>query len=274
MNANQRPFLWLPDADTPVVPLTDEMIRETEAQLGVKLPESYLEIMQEHNGGVLRFNIHPAPANYDEKCIYVHPLDSIDPTNPFCFILGSEYLCIEWEMPLGLVLLAGNGHTWVALDYRNWEPDEEPPVVYVNNISENEVYPLAPDFATFLDGLLDDNLNYVVGFVSVGENFEALRIKLNELLAIDLEYPRYGVDWLLFEYKHPQWSSLMRSHNATLRFQQNTKFDYPWYPQCDWLFMYDVADEQLADEIYDKLEEIMEYEIIKVHSPECREDYV
>ncbi|MGY3215794.1 hypothetical protein ACVWWV_000296 [Bacillus sp. TE9122W] len=32
--------------------------------------------------------------------------------------MDSAYLIKEWELPEGLVLISGDGHTWVAMDYR------------------------------------------------------------------------------------------------------------------------------------------------------------
>ena len=56
----------------------------------------------------------------------------------------------EWDLPPGLLLFDGDGHLWLALDYRNCQ--EEPPVVCV--ISDGpHVIPVAPSFAEFLRGL-------------------------------------------------------------------------------------------------------------------------
>ncbi|MFI6483319.1 hypothetical protein ACIBH1_35690 [Nonomuraea sp. NPDC050663] len=51
-------------------------------------------------------------------------------------------------MPSPSVLLAGDGHTWVALDYREGEPC----VTWFDVELETELV-LAPDFRTFLAGL-------------------------------------------------------------------------------------------------------------------------
>lgn len=34
-------------------------------------------------------------------------------------ILESEYLIQEWDLPKNVVLISGDGHSWIALDYRN-----------------------------------------------------------------------------------------------------------------------------------------------------------
>ena len=53
-------------------------------------------------------------------------------------------------MPERLVLLSGDGHTWIALDYRNVA--ENPPVIFIDNEFE-EIIELAPNFESFLQNL-------------------------------------------------------------------------------------------------------------------------
>ncbi len=65
-------------------------------------------------------------------------------------ILESHYLIQEWEMPENLVLLSGDGHTWIALDYRNVA--ENPPVIFIDNEVE-QIIELAPNFESFLQNL-------------------------------------------------------------------------------------------------------------------------
>lgn len=65
-------------------------------------------------------------------------------------ILESRYLIREWEMPENIVLLSGDGHTWIALDYRNVA--ENPPVIFIDNEFE-EIIELAPNFESFLQNL-------------------------------------------------------------------------------------------------------------------------
>ena len=48
------------------------------------------------------------------------------------------------------MLLSGDGHYWVALDYR--EGRAEPAVVWFDNEVDEDIQ-LAPDFLTFVEGL-------------------------------------------------------------------------------------------------------------------------
>ena len=45
------------------------------------------------------------------------------------YVLDAVYLAREWEIPDKMVLIAGDGHTWFALDYSAKRAD--PPVVFL-----------------------------------------------------------------------------------------------------------------------------------------------
>ena len=77
-------------------------------------------------------------------------------------MLDTPYLVQEWDIPTPVVLLDGDGHTWVALDYRACGPAGAPAVTWFDVELEREL-PLAPDFRSFVerlrpedDFLLDD----------------------------------------------------------------------------------------------------------------------
>ena len=65
----------------------------------------------------------------------------------------TPYLIGEWGLPSSLVLLSGDGHFWVALDYRACGPAGEPSVVYVEADTDVDVQ-LATDFRAFVEGLV------------------------------------------------------------------------------------------------------------------------
>ncbi|MDQ7860318.1 SMI1/KNR4 family protein [Peribacillus frigoritolerans] len=48
-------------------------------------------------------------------------------------ILENDYYIKEWELPEGLILFNGDGHTWLAFDYRN-------PIVYVDVDLEQTIH--------------------------------------------------------------------------------------------------------------------------------------
>lgn len=64
--------------------------------------------------------------------------------------LESEYLIKEWGLPRNIVLISGDGHSWIALDYRNTK--QEPPVIFVD-VDDGQIIKIAPNFEAFLKGL-------------------------------------------------------------------------------------------------------------------------
>ena len=133
-------------------PLTDEAVEEAEEKLKVKLPESYINLLKEQNGGYIIYDSFPStvPTSWAEDHIDVDHIMGIGEEDG---ILKSIYLIEEWGLPENIVLFSGDGHSWVALDYRNTK--EEPPVIYFDVESE-QIIELSPDFNTFLNGLYVD----------------------------------------------------------------------------------------------------------------------
>jgi hypothetical protein len=142
--------------------LTDEMIRAAEQLLGYKLPESYLRLIRVRNGGSPRRRCFPTqvPTSWAKDHIQISGIrgiggewgiDSED--------LGSRYMIAEWGYPdVGIVIgeTPSAGHDTVMLDYSECGPQGEPRVIHVETeCAEPEVLILAPDFETFVRGLVD-----------------------------------------------------------------------------------------------------------------------
>lgn len=151
--------LWASDFDEPNPPVTDKLIARVEALLNVKLPAAYVTLMREQNGGYLHPNevafVEPPPASMDyytgDGTVTLGGIFGLnhdpDATGGIAKTLPMSE---EWEIPQGLILLDGDGHTWVALDYRKEKVD--PPVVYY--VSESgEHATIARNFAAFLKAL-------------------------------------------------------------------------------------------------------------------------
>jgi hypothetical protein len=124
-------------------------IKKAEEELGVILPTSYKKLMLEQNGGSIKLDTHPSPVPTVWGDDYVK-LDALMGIGESGGILESAYFIGEWGMPKDLVLLHGDGHEWIALDYR--ERKENPPVIFIDNEAE-QIVELAPDFETFVKGL-------------------------------------------------------------------------------------------------------------------------
>ncbi|HDR8240899.1 TPA: SMI1/KNR4 family protein [Bacillus cereus] len=144
--------IWAEDDYLKLASINDELIKKAEEVLNVKLPESYINLLKEQNGGTLRLDTHPTskPNSWADDHVNVSGLYGISFDENESSILESRYLIREWEMPDNIVLLSGGGHTWIALDYRNVA--ENPPVIFIDNEFE-EIIELAPNFESFLQNL-------------------------------------------------------------------------------------------------------------------------
>lgn len=144
--------LWAEDDYLKLAPINDELIKKAEEVLNVKLPESYINLLKEQNGGTLRLDAYPTsePNSWADDHVNVSGLYGISFDENESSILESHYLIQEWDMPENIVLLSGDGHTWIALDYRNVA--ENPPVIFIDNELE-EIIELAPNFESFLQNL-------------------------------------------------------------------------------------------------------------------------
>ena len=135
-------------------PLTEAMVARAEETLGVRLPEPYLALLHVQNGGYTTdvFQAHPAPEPTSWASDHV-PFDSMFGIGANGEgVLQSAVLSREWRMPAGLVLLTGDGHWWIALDYRRSGSAGPPSVVWYDNEVGEDIQ-LACNFKTFIEGL-------------------------------------------------------------------------------------------------------------------------
>ncbi len=135
--------------------LTDKMVADAELQLGVKLPDEYIALLYIQNGGYThRFGFPTSHRTlWAEDHVPLHELFGIvtDPSHRTAQnILDTAYMTREWDLPPRQVLLAGNGHWWITLDYRNGEVSS---VAWLA-IDSGQDFQLAPSFGAFLNGLL------------------------------------------------------------------------------------------------------------------------
>ncbi len=139
-------------------PLTDEMVAEAERQLGVKLPTEYLTLLRVQNGGDTNGFGFPMirPTAWAEDHVPLHDLFGIvtDPDHRTAQnILDTAYMTEEWGLPPRQVLLTGDGHWWITLDYR---AGDEATVAWLY-VDLDQDFQVAPSFAAFIDGLLPDS---------------------------------------------------------------------------------------------------------------------
>lgn len=146
-------LIWREDIESDIYklsPINDEIIKEAKVQFKVELPLEYIEILKVQNGGYtvdnsIKFLNNSLITN--ESFFNINHIMGIGSD---IGILDTNYLIEEWGLPHNIVLLSGDGHTWVALDYRNVK--EHPPVIYINTESDR-IIEIATSFSDFLEKL-------------------------------------------------------------------------------------------------------------------------
>lgn len=137
-------------------PLTDEMVIDAEVILGVRLPSALLELLRVQNGGgvVDAWNSFPTtqPTSWCDSHVPFDTVEGIGTAKGTISLLDTPYLVQEWGLPSPLVLLTGDGHWWIALDYSGCWPGGEPSVSRFDTELDQEQH-LAADFRTFVESL-------------------------------------------------------------------------------------------------------------------------
>ncbi|KDE32981.1 MULTISPECIES: SMI1/KNR4 family protein [Bacillus] len=129
--------------------INEAEIAKAEKKLGVTLPDTYKKLILEQNGGNTIHNAFPTTHSnsWAEDHIQFNHLLGIAEDEG---IMDSAYLIKEWELPEGLVLIFGDGHTWVTMDYRK---TKENPAIHYYDVEMEEDFKLADSFDEFIEGL-------------------------------------------------------------------------------------------------------------------------
>jgi hypothetical protein len=143
---------------------SDEMIASIEQELGgFRLPAAYVELARMHNGGLLKRNCYPMhePTGWAEDHIAITGLYAIGRTSNYslCGKTGSKFWQEQWGYPPIGVCIADTptgGHEMIVLDYRECGKQGEPRIVYVDQEDDYSITSVAPDFATFIRGLVNE----------------------------------------------------------------------------------------------------------------------
>ena len=168
--------------------VTDEDIKNAEAELGYTLPTAYIELLKNHNGGVVNKNCF---INDDDDCVYVTGIYGIDRDKKYSLFgeMGNEFWISKVKYPpIGIVVAdtISGGHDMIFLDYRECGPTGEPKVVRVDQEGDYSITLLADTFGDFIKNL------YISIEDITDEEFQALndaeKVKLiNEQADLDIK---------------------------------------------------------------------------------------
>lgn len=139
-------------------PVTNEMIYDVEEQLGFKLPASFIELIRSQNGG--RPKLHGFRVGKSKLAsVEIEEIMGCDKNcdNSLIGGSGSEFYMDEWEYPrIGIYFgtCPSAGHDLICLDYRKCGVAGEPEVTHVDQELDNQKVVIAPNFETFVRGLV------------------------------------------------------------------------------------------------------------------------
>lgn len=137
--------------------LTDEMVAKAENELGVKLPPLFIELLKIQNGGYTQGFAFPMKqsTSWSENHVPLQELFGIvtdKSSDSGHNILMTDYLVKEWGLPEKQVLLTGDGHWWITLDYRE---GEAPKIRWIDCEINQDIH-IADSFDEFFNGLIPD----------------------------------------------------------------------------------------------------------------------
>jgi len=145
-------------------PVTDEMIRSVQAELGYRLPKAYIDLLRNQNGGIPTKTRHRTsqPTSWAEDHVAITGIYGLDRSRPssLCGEFSSKFWMEEWGYPAIGIYFAdcpSAGHDMLCLDYRGRGPDGEPRVVHVDQESDYKITPVAENFEAFIRGLQDES---------------------------------------------------------------------------------------------------------------------
>lgn len=152
--ADVRGSFW--DQSTPAPPATAAGVAQAEAELRVRLPVELVELLTIQNGGAVAAPLRAFPTATPNSWAADHVsfpwLAGTEPSPWGTALTHSPYLRDEWGLPDGLVLISGDGHDFIALDYRRAANSGQPDVTWFDTDDLTEI-PLAASFRDFVEGL-------------------------------------------------------------------------------------------------------------------------
>ena len=250
-------------------PVTDKDIKDAEAELGYTLPAAYIELLKNHNGGVLNKNCF---INNEGDCVYVTGIYGIDrdKKNSIFGQFGNEFWISKWEYPpIGVVVAdtISGGHDMIFLDYRECGPTGEPKVVRVDQEGDYSITLLADNFGDFIKNL------YISIEEITDEEFQSLsdedKVKLiNEQEDLDIDrsmelLTNIGIDNLspiLLSTLGRMYNNNGRAAEAIGLFDRidEAHRDWSWYYRCGYAHATIASGESYESEHVQKALQLIE----------------
>ena len=142
-------------------PIKEEDVHHAERKLGYILPQSYIELLKNKNGGVPKNTCFPLRKTKHQTKDHIK-ISSIQGINDHKLSLlgtqGSQFMIVEWGYPkIGIVICdcPSGGHDVVMLDYRKNKLNKEPSVVHVDISGQQpKITRLANCLGDFILGLV------------------------------------------------------------------------------------------------------------------------
>ena len=225
--------------------VTDEDIKNAEAELGYTLPAAYIELLKNHNGGVVNKNCF---INDDDDCVYITGIYGIDRDKKYSLLgeKGNEFWIPKVKYPpIGIVVAdtISGGHDMIFLDYRECGTTGEPKVVRVDQEGDYSITLLADNFGDFIK-------NLYIGIEEItDEEFQSLsdaeKVKLlNEQEDLDVDrsmelLTNIGIDNLspiLLSTLGRMYNNNGRPEEAIDLFDriEEAHRDWSWYYRCGY----------------------------------------
>jgi len=150
--------IWETHEESHYQPVTQEMIDHAQNYLGVKLPDEYIELIKIKNGGETKYKRFRTTHwnRYAEGWVPFYEMVGIynDPDDPLSIYI-KKHMIAAWSLPNHIVLLDGECHYWVALDYRECGSTGNPSVVWIDVDNEKE-FKFPNSFSEFIEGLVEE----------------------------------------------------------------------------------------------------------------------
>jgi tetratricopeptide (TPR) repeat protein len=145
-----------------MAPPTDELIASVEEELVFRLPDFYVQMMKQHNGGIPHSRSFPVadPASGANGYIIISGILGIgrEKKHSLCGETGSRFRIEQEGYPeFGVIICDCPSESEVVmLDYRESGNDGEPEVVHVDKANNYKITRLAPSFEAFVRGLVKE----------------------------------------------------------------------------------------------------------------------